>query len=53
MLLCAGVMLVFLEHRWPVFLAIAGMTLGNLWIWSRPETAPLSLVDRSSARTHG
>jgi uncharacterized membrane protein YbaN (DUF454 family) len=39
MLLCAGVMLTFLEHHWPVFLAIAGMTLGNLWIWSRPERA--------------
>nr|WP_314481341.1 YbaN family protein [uncultured Pseudomonas sp.] len=37
MLLCAVLMLVFLEHRWPVFLAIAGMSLGNLWIWSRPE----------------
>lgn len=43
MLLCAGLMLIMLEHHWPVFLAIAGMTLGNLWIWSRPEqpTAPL------------
>ncbi len=43
MLLCASLMLIVLEHRWPVFLAIAGMTLGNLWIWSRPEhpTAPL------------
>jgi len=30
-------MLVFLEHHWPVFLAIAGMSLGNLWIWSRLE----------------
>ncbi|MEZ0198408.1 DUF454 family protein, partial [Pseudomonas qingdaonensis] len=39
MLLCAGLMLTFLEHHWPVFLAIAGMTLGNLWIWSRPEHA--------------
>ncbi|AVF56718.1 YbaN family protein [Pseudomonas fulva] len=37
MLLCAVLMLVFLEHHWPVFLAIAGMSLGNLWIWSRPE----------------
>lgn len=37
MLLCAGLMLVFLGPRWPVFLAIGGMTLGNLWIWSRPE----------------
>lgn len=40
MLLCATLMLVFLEHRWPVFLAIGGMTLGNLWIWSRPEAVP-------------
>jgi len=39
MLVCAGVMLTFLDHRWPVFLAIAGMALGNLWIWSRPEPA--------------
>ncbi|MCY1445001.1 Inner membrane protein YbaN [compost metagenome] len=53
MLLCASLMLVFLEHRWPVFLAIGGMALGNLWIWSRPEAAPLSLDDRSSAGTHG
>ncbi|PSS47410.1 YbaN family protein [Pseudomonas sp. BBP2017] len=53
MLVCASLMLVFLEHRWPVFLAIGGMALGNLWIWSRPEAAPLSLDDRSSAGTHG
>ncbi|MDD2050136.1 YbaN family protein [Pseudomonas putida] len=53
MLVCASLMLVFLEHRWPVFLAIGGMALGNLWIWSRPEAAPLSLADRSSASTHG
>jgi uncharacterized membrane protein YbaN (DUF454 family) len=37
MLLCASVMLILLEHHWPVYLAIAGMSLGNLWIWSRPE----------------
>lgn len=42
MLVCAVVMLVWLEHRWPVFLAIGGMTLGNLWIWSRPERVVLS-----------
>lgn len=42
MLLCAGVMLVFLDHRWPMFLAIGGMGLGNLWIWSRPERMPPS-----------
>jgi hypothetical protein len=33
-------MLVMLDHGWPVYLAIAGMSLGNLWIWSRPETIP-------------
>ncbi|RWU25344.1 DUF454 domain-containing protein [Pseudomonas alkylphenolica] len=53
MVLCASLMLVFLEHRWPVFLAIGGMTLGNLWIWSRPETTPSNLDDRSSAGTQG
>lgn len=37
MLLCAGLMLVMLEHHWPVYSAIAAMTLSNLWIWSRPE----------------
>lgn len=40
MLFCAGVMLVFLDHRWPLFLAIGGMAMGNLWIWSRPERLP-------------
>ncbi|MEE1869408.1 MULTISPECIES: YbaN family protein [Pseudomonas] len=53
MVVCASVMLVFLDHRWPVFLAIGGMALGNLWIWSRPESAPLSHADRSSAPTQG
>ncbi|MNF67130.1 Inner membrane protein YbaN [compost metagenome] len=38
MLLCAGLMLVMLDPGWPVYLAIAGMSLGNLWIWSRPES---------------
>jgi len=40
MLLCAGLMLLMLDHGWPVYLAIAGMSLGNLWIWSRPESLP-------------
>lgn len=37
MLFCAGLMLVMLDHGWPVYLALTGMGLGNLWIWSRPE----------------
>lgn len=40
MLLCAGVMLTLLDHGWPVYLALFGMSLGNLWIWSRPEPVP-------------
>ncbi|MGL6246717.1 YbaN family protein [Pseudomonas sp.] len=40
MLLCAGLMLVMLDHGWPIYLAIAGMSLGNVWIWSRPESLP-------------
>ncbi|MDO7898550.1 YbaN family protein [Pseudomonas citrulli] len=36
MLLCAGLMLAMLNHGWPLYLALAGMGLGNLWIWSRP-----------------
>ncbi|MBF8792836.1 YbaN family protein [Pseudomonas monteilii] len=51
MLLCAGLMLVFLEARWPVFLAIGGMALGNLWIWSRPERpTPPNPGERSQAQ---
>ena len=40
MLICAGLMLVLLDHGWPIYLAIAGMGLGNRWIWSRPEPLP-------------
>ena len=39
MLLCATLMLLTLERGWPVYLALTGMTLGNLWIWSRPVTS--------------
>jgi uncharacterized membrane protein YbaN (DUF454 family) len=38
MLLCAAVMWVMLRHYWPIYAAIGGMVLVNLWIWSRPET---------------
>jgi uncharacterized membrane protein YbaN (DUF454 family) len=37
MLGCAGLMWAMLDHGWPMYLAMAGMSLGNLWIWSRPE----------------
>lgn len=40
MLLCATLMLVMLDHGWPIYLAIVGMGMGNLWIWSRPEPIP-------------
>ncbi|WP_410524842.1 YbaN family protein [Pseudomonas sp. DTU_2021_1001937_2_SI_NGA_ILE_001] len=37
MLACAILMLCLLKHVWWLYLAIAGMAMGNLWIWSRPE----------------
>jgi uncharacterized membrane protein YbaN (DUF454 family) len=40
MLLCATLMWWVLDHGWPVYLAIAGMGLSNVWIWSRPESLP-------------
>ncbi|MCU1763494.1 YbaN family protein [Pseudomonas sp. 14P_8.1_Bac3] len=40
MLLCATLMLVLLDPGWAIYLAITGMSLGNLWIWSRPESLP-------------
>lgn len=39
MLICAIAMLSLLHHGWLVYFAIAGMSMGNLWIWSRPEPA--------------
>ncbi|RRV08335.1 DUF454 domain-containing protein [Pseudomonas sp. v388] len=39
MVVCAVVMLSLLEHVWWLYLAIGGMGLGNLWLWSRPEPA--------------
>lgn len=50
MLLCAGLMLVLLDHGWPVYLALAGMGLGNLWIWSRPEPVPGTCGSRWAAK---
>ena len=39
MLACAILMLSLFTHVWWLYLAIAGMALGNLWLWSRPEPA--------------
>lgn len=40
MLICATLMVSLLNHAWPLYLALTGMGIGNLWIWSRPEPAP-------------
>jgi len=40
MLICATLMVSLLNHAWPLYLALTGMGMGNLWIWSRPEPAP-------------
>jgi uncharacterized membrane protein YbaN (DUF454 family) len=37
MVLCSVVMWLTLKQHWPVYAAMAGMLLVNLWIWSRPE----------------
>lgn len=37
MVICSLVMWLTLKQHWPVYAAIAGMVLVNLWIWSRPE----------------
>lgn len=37
MVICSLVMWFTLKQYWPVYAAIAGMVLVNLWIWSRPE----------------
>lgn len=39
MLVCAVVMLSLIGHAWWLYLALTGMAMGNLWIWSRPEPA--------------
>lgn len=42
MLVCAVVMLSLIGHAWWLYLALTGMAMGNLWIWSRPEPAKKS-----------
>lgn len=37
MVLCSLFMWFTLKQHWPVYAAITGMVLVNLWIWSRPE----------------
>jgi len=39
MLVCTVIMLLTLNHAWPVYAAIGCMVVVNLWIWSRPEPA--------------
>ncbi|MBD8492523.1 YbaN family protein [Pseudomonas syringae] len=48
MLVCAIVMLSLFHHIWWLYLALAGMALGNLWLWSRPEpeSAPTLTDDK-------
>jgi uncharacterized membrane protein YbaN (DUF454 family) len=43
MLACAVLMFSLMKHSWPLYCAVAGMGLGNLWIWSRPEPSPRRL----------
>ncbi|RMN90633.1 hypothetical protein ALQ51_101164 [Pseudomonas cannabina] len=38
-MVCAVVMLSLIGHAWWLYLALTGMALGNIWIWSRPEPA--------------
>lgn len=42
MLVCAAIMWAMLRHYWPIYAAIGGMVLVNLWIWSRPEAPKAS-----------
>ncbi len=35
--LCAGLMLYTLPAQWWLYASLAGMTAGNLWLWSRPR----------------
>ncbi|WLG97048.1 YbaN family protein [Pseudomonas sp. FP198] len=50
MLGCAAMMWLMLAHGWPMYLAMAGMGLGNLWIWSRPETRGEGACSRWGAK---
>lgn len=36
-MLCCAALMLYLMHGWPVYAAVGGMLLGNIWIWSRPE----------------
>lgn len=40
MLVALVIMLVTLPHGYWLYAVIAGMALGNLWIWSRPDRSP-------------
>lgn len=40
MLLALAIMLITLPHGYWLYAVIAGMAIGNLWIWSRPDSKP-------------
>lgn len=40
MLMALAIMLLTLPHGYWLYAVIAGMALGNLWIWSRPTAMP-------------
>jgi len=40
MLVALAIMLVTLPHGYWLYAVVLGMALGNLWIWSRPDSAP-------------
>ncbi len=42
MLVALLVMLTTLPHGYWLYAVIAGMAIGNLWIWSRPDRTPMA-----------
>ncbi|MDG9927628.1 MULTISPECIES: YbaN family protein [unclassified Pseudomonas] len=40
MLAALAIMLITLPHGYWLYAVIAGMAVGNLWIWSRPDSTP-------------
>lgn len=42
MLVALLVMLTTLPHGYWLYAVVAGMAIGNLWIWSRPDRTPMA-----------